>query len=519
MKRKIFIFILIFLVLIAGIIFSLSSSKRKEIADIDVNQSKKPVILLVVDSLMTEPLQKAIQQGKAPAFSYLIKNGKLYPDIVSSYPTMSVTIDSTLLTGTYADTHHIPGLIWFKEDENRIVSYGSGISEMWNNGITNVAIDSVVNLNEKHLNKEIQTIYEELYERNIQSASINGLLHRGNIEQQLSVPKAISTLQLLPDDLNVTGPTLLSLGALSQYSPKNNFQKFIWDRFGIDNKFSVNELKYLIDQEKLPSFTLVYLPDADATIHRKGPDDLKGIMKADNALEEIFNSYPSWEEAIEENIWMVLGDSSQSKIKDDKKTSLIDLNELLKDYTFWERKNVDGQLAIAINERMAYINLNDEQVDAQKVINTLKKDERIGFIAWKDDSTNYVVAPKSNEPFTFSPNGSYKDQYNQTWDIRGNREILDLTIKDETIYYKSYPDALARLNGALHSHNGRFILVDAKPHYEFIEKHSHDHADGGAHGSLHEIDSIVPLIVVGTSEKPKYNRIVDIKQWILQIMQ
>ncbi|SES42007.1 hypothetical protein [Psychrobacillus sp. OK032] len=71
--------------------------------------------------------------------------------------------------------------------------------------------------------------------------------------------------------------------------------------------------------------------------------------------------------------------------------------------------------------------------------------------------------------------------------------------------------------GALHSHEGRFIIVDAKPQYEFIEKHSHDHAGGGAHGSLHKIDSLVPLIITGTQEKPEYNRLVDFKEWILRL--
>ncbi len=281
MKRKILIIFLIIIVLCAGAVLAISIAPTKDIADKRINNSRKPVILIVIDSLMSEPLQKAIQEGKAPTFSFLINNGQLYPNIVSSYPTMSVTIDSTLLTGTYANSHHVPGLIWFNKDENRIVSYGSGGSEIWHNGIKNVAIDSVVNLNEKHLNKEIQTIYEELDDLNIESASINGLLHRGNNDHHLTVPKALSAIQLLPKDIEIEGPKLLSLGVLSQYSKNNNYHKFVWDRLGVNNTFTVNELKYLIEEDKLPTFTLAYLPDGDATMHKKGPNDLQGIIKAD----------------------------------------------------------------------------------------------------------------------------------------------------------------------------------------------------------------------------------------------
>lgn len=468
---------------------------------------------------MTEPLQKAIELGKAPAFSFLINNGRLYPEVVSAYPTMSVTIDSTILTGVYPNEHKVPGLIWYKEDENRIISYGSGFREIWNNGIKNVAFDSVIHLNQDHLSKEVQTIYEELAKHQLPSASINGLLYRGSISHQLNVPKFISIMNLLPNEIETTGPDFLSIGALSQYNPKNNDQKFIWNRMGVNDQFTVNELSYLIQNKQLPSFTLAYLPDADATVHKEGPDDLKGIKKADEALQEMLDQYSSWDEAIQEVTWIVLGDSGQSFVKKEKETALIDLNDLLKKYTFWDGKKKDGQLAIAVNERMAYIYINDEQIQLRHIVNRLKEEERIGFIAWEENQKNHVVSPKSNEVLTFTPNGSYVDGYGQSWDITGDTSILNLTINNEGyIEYDQYPDALARLNGALHSQEGRFIVVDAEPAFEFIEEHSHDHAGGGAHGSLHKVDSLVPLIITGTDQSPESLRLVDIKGWVLQLV-
>ena len=43
-----------------------------------------------------------------------------------------------------------------------MISYGSGIREIWNNGVGNVAMDSIIRLNQAHLSKEVQTIHEEL---------------------------------------------------------------------------------------------------------------------------------------------------------------------------------------------------------------------------------------------------------------------------------------------------------------------------------------------------------------------
>ncbi|MFP7202052.1 alkaline phosphatase family protein [Lysinibacillus halotolerans] len=520
MLRKI-LFTVVGIIVILGIfVLSLSMSKTKDIDDIEIQTNKKPVIFITVDSLMTESLQKAIDQGKAPALEFLIKNGTFYSDFVSSYPTMSVTIDSTILTGTYANEHRIPGLIWFNQKENRMISYGSGLAEIWNNGIRNVTKDSIIHLNNDHLNKEVLTIHEELDNRNLQSASINGLLFRGNERHLLNVPKMVTWLNLLPKNVEVVGPTLLSLGALSQLNPQNDRQKFLWDRMGVNNEFTVNELNYLIEQHKLPSFTLAYLPDADATLHRNGPDDLSAIEKADESLQKLLNNFSSWDKAIQEVTWIIMGDSAQSLVEKDKKKGLIDLNKLLNGYSFWDGDKRNGQIAIAINERMAYIYLNDDKLSIDEIVGKLKKDERIGFIAWKEADRNYVINPNQNDLLSFYPDGSFKDSYGQSWQLDGGLTVLDLNFDHEgTIQFNAYPDALARLHGALHSNPGRFIIVDAKPHYEFIEEHSHDHAGGGAHGSLHKIDSLVPMIIVGTNSKPESHRFVELKEWLVEIVE
>ncbi len=517
-KRKILIALVLLILVCGGLALAVSMTPTKKIPDVSVTVPQKPVVLIVVDSLMTEPLQRVMGEGKAPALSFLMENGEFYPEFISSYPTMSVTIDSTLLTGTYANEHKVPGLIWFKEDEKRIISYGSGIGEMWSNGIKNVAADSVIHLNETHLSKDVQTIHEELANAKLQSASINGLLYRGSMQHELHVPKLLSFARLLPKEIEVKGPMLLSLGALSQYNPENDRNKFSWKRMGINNDFTVNELTYIMKEQMLPSFTLAYLPDADASIHKNGPEDTKGIEQADQALQELLNQFPSWEEAIQDVTWVVLGDSGQSSVKEEKKKALIDLHDVLKGYTFWENGKKNAQLAVAVNERMAYIYLQDEQILFSEIVDILKKDERIGFIAWEEQQMNHVVNTKGKE-FTFSPNGSSTDEYGQSWQLSGDLSLLDIKEDEQGIIrYQAYPDALARLHGALHSQQGKVIIVDAEPSYEFIEKHSHDHAGGGAHGSLHRVDSVVPLIITGKAVQPPSHRLVDIKEWILDLV-
>ncbi|MFC7061678.1 alkaline phosphatase family protein [Halobacillus seohaensis] len=487
-----------------------------------INPNSKPVILLVIDSLMDEPLQKTIHDGKAPGLEFLMKNGHYEPQIVSSYPTMSVTIDSTLLSGTYPDKHKVPGLVWFNEGEKRLINYGSGKGEVVKLGLKQVLQDGLFNLNENHLSKNVETIYEQLSELQEDSASINGLLYRGNNNHTLNIPKLASAINLLPENPEVNGPTLLSMGILSKLNQENQKHDNIWQGMGFNDSFSANELQYLVKNRKLPSFTLSYFPDLDHQVHKNGLMDLKGIEKMDQQIQTVLNSYDSWEKAAQQAIWIVYGDSAQSTIKANRNEAIIDLTSLNKNYRvpeLGEPIKKGDEMILSVNERMAYINLLDENISYSEVASYLQKDSRIGFTAWKENGNNHVLAAESEEKLIFRPNGNFLDQYEQSWDISGNLNALDLSVNDQNeVKYGSYPDALARLYGALHSHQGRYIVVDAKPGFEFVGQRSPTHLGGAGHGSLHRKDSLSPLIIVGTDKRPKHNRVVDFKEWIFQLI-
>lgn len=505
------------LLILIGIYWWGLRTPTKDLHDVAIQPASKPVVLLVIDSLMEQPLQSVIREGKAPALEFLMKQGHYYPDIITSYPTMSVTIDSTLLTGQYADGHRLPGLIWYSKDENRLINYGTGKREIIKQGIRQTIKDGLTNLNQSHLNRDSFTIYEDLANAGLSSASINGLVYRGDTSHRLHIPK-LATVTKLIQPTETEGPPILSFGGLSKYNEQNNLSNKLWKSFGVNDSFTANELRYLIAEDKLPAFTLAYFPDMDKPIHQKGPSDLNSIAKTDKQIQTILNSFGTWEEAVQNVIWIVYGDSGQSPIQKERKTALIDLPSLFKSYRITDVQGTpDDDLAFAVNERMAYIYLMNDEIKLSNLIDRLKQDERIGFIAWKEVDQNYVLAPGNAGLLTFSPGGQFTDSFNQSWQIDGDPSILDITLAGNSMQYGKYPDAFARLHGSLHSHEGRFIVVDAKPGYEFIGKHSPIHLGGAGHGSLHQDDSVTPLLVVGTDRKPEYNRLVDFKNWILEL--
>ncbi|MBH0330834.1 phosphodiesterase [Brevibacillus brevis] len=484
------------------------------------NESQKPVLLIFIDSLMDKPLQEAIRQGRAPALGYLLANGRYYPQVVSSFPTMSVAIDSTLLTGTYANQHHVPGLSWFSNKEKRMIYYGYGPKEGLKIDQPQVLLDILHQLNLVQLNPHMKTIHEELAEKGKDSASINAILWRGKTPHTLQIPRLIDFGTRLPSELNVTGPKLMSYAAFAQLDPNQKREKRIWRKYGMNDEFSAQEAAYLIANKKLPPLTITYLPENDMEVHKKGPATIEGIEKADKALQNVLDAFGSWDKAIKEARWIVMGDSGQTPVLDDRKTATIDLRSLLTDYRIAKISQPvthTDQVVISPNERMAYIYALDSRIPLSDIVKRLQREPKLDIIARKEDQKIVVTAGKISRQFSYQPNGPYTDPYGQTWTFDGDPRLLDMTIKNNRITYGKYPDVLARLYGAMNSHEGRYVIATVQPGYELIGESSPTHIGGGAHGSLHEIDSLVPLLVTGTTTEPKTLRIVDLKDWLLRL--
>lgn len=523
MRRPLYITLIIFIVIIVIYMFShLLKPVHHSLEEKKINHPEKPIIFILIDSLMEEPLQKVIDEGKAPALRFFQENGYLQ-QVISSYPTMSVSIDSTILTGEYPDKHQIPGLVWFDVENKEMINYGSAKGETWKTGLRNVLENTFYHLNHTHLNKNIKTIHETLAEKGWQSASINSLIYRGPIETKLNLPYILRKMNFQSFNGKVQTPALFSYGRFSQYHSKNNVNTFPWRRFGFNDAFTALELIKWIEANQLPHFTFAYFAELDQPVHKKGVEQsLSAIEKVDNQLQNILNTFPSWEAALEKVIWMIMGDSGQSNVRNEKKEALIPLNDLFDAYQLFDvKKGVrkKDDLAIAYNERMAYIYPLHDQISTEQVIETLSKEKRIAFMAWKNkDSFISVTTPSKREQLKFAPGGPLKDLYKQTWKIKGDASILDLKITENHLSYGNYPDGLSRLYSALHSHRGDYIIVDAKPGFEFVGEGTPTHVGGASHGSLHKKDAMVPMIVLGTDIKPKHFRAVDLYDWFLQIL-
>ncbi len=526
---KLWRWVLIVIFLFAILIISMKGMTPKQneqdlyrIKALSENNQHKKIILLVVDSIMSKNIDIGIKKKELPTIQFLIENGQYYKNLITTFPTMSVTIDSTLLTGTSPGLHHVPGLVWYLQEENRIINYGSGMMETVKNGINQALKDSVINLNQKHLNPNIPTLFDELEKLNVTSGSINGLIYRGKTPHILTIPAWISGPSSLPNQIEVLGPSFFSYGALSNpLEKKQNFTDDITKKYGFNNDFAIQTAMYLIRKQQLPDFLYIYLPDMDQIVHKKGP--VINLKQLDKQLKKILDSNGTWEKALEKNIFIIIGDSGQTKVEPFRKKPIIALQELLKEYNISSTNKItkNADIVIAVNERMAYIYSLSNNVPLQDIANKLINNKKIDIIAWQNRDWINVLKGDGNEEFQYKFGEDYTDIYDNHWQLKGDINVLDIQINDKikkTITYGTYPNALDRIAAALHSHKGTFLIVTAKKGYEFSAGNSPIHYNGSAHGSLDDSDSLVPLIITGTEETPKHLRMEDIKLFILHLL-
>jgi predicted AlkP superfamily pyrophosphatase or phosphodiesterase len=85
----------------------------------------KKLVLAVIDALKPEMLERAVEQGQAPALEAIMKRGTYVSECVSTFPSVTPVAAAAIATGTGPADHHIPSMNWYHRGEQRYVEYGS----------------------------------------------------------------------------------------------------------------------------------------------------------------------------------------------------------------------------------------------------------------------------------------------------------------------------------------------------------------------------------------------------------
>lgn len=478
--------------------------------------------MLLVDSLMPNILEDAIRHKTVPALQFLKDRGRYWPNCVTVFPTMTASVDSSLLTGEYPDVHRVPGLIWYDPEEKTIVNYINGWKCLNKLGLSNCARDVLFNLNEKHLSKQVTTLFEELAYKGKTSASINAMIHRSFKKHRVRLPFLIDLATGFRLCGNISGPDVLTLGAMVETGMEQKIPCHLSGfrhLYGITDTYAVHIIRHLIHSHNQPDFMLAYLPDNDHKVHKKNPAHAEGaLIQVDRQIQEILNVFGSWDDALDQCVFIVISDHGQTRIGKSKEFN-IDLDRLLQPFRVLQLgENVrDHELVVANNERMAYIYpLKPDKL--HEVIRQLMTDSRLDIIAWKENQGVQVREGGSGRKLYFEHGGLFVDPYGSSWTVTGEYRVLDLRHHQDILEYGDYPDVLSRLYGALYSQNIPMIVITTRPRYELKSRYYPMHLNGGSHGSLHKYDSLIPLIVAGTDHPVKEPpRLVDLKNFVVEL--
>jgi predicted AlkP superfamily pyrophosphatase or phosphodiesterase len=84
----------------------------------------KRSILIVIDGLTPSLFENAVGDRSAPTLSRLAEAGE-YRRAITTFPSLTPVCLTSIATGAHPDVHHIPHLVWWYRQEQRIVEYGS----------------------------------------------------------------------------------------------------------------------------------------------------------------------------------------------------------------------------------------------------------------------------------------------------------------------------------------------------------------------------------------------------------
>jgi Type I phosphodiesterase / nucleotide pyrophosphatase len=460
----------------------------------------RKLVLIVVDGLAPDTLATAIASGAAPNLGMLVERGDL-GRAVSTFPSLTPVCLSTIATGAGPDRTRIPALQWYHRGEQRFVEYGSSFEATLVEGAKQSVDDAVVNLNHVHLSPKLRTLFEAVEDAGMIAASVNFPVWRGRVRHSFKYPMLARFARRTGFMDAAYGPSQFYFGEL-----------FATERtgappsLGVGGRNDANAAavgRWLVARDGF-DFLLFYLPETDSAGHRGG-DALRpaAVAGADSAIATLMSAAGGVEPFLERYAVVLCADHGQSPIDCDD-----DIRDAFADMRLFRARGrsapEDCDLAVAASNRAGHVYRLTSEIPLREIGERLLARTSVDVAAWREDE--HAVARHAGRELRFAPGGPLLDARGGTWTLEGDRATLGLEHSEGMLVSTSYPNALERLWQILGCVNAGDVVASAAPRYEFCDAGGASHLGGGSHGSLHAVDSLVPLAAVGVQDSPTLPR-------------
>jgi hypothetical protein len=471
----------------------------------------KKLVLVVIDALKPEMLERAIASGRAPALELIAKQGVYVNDCVAAFPSVTPVCAATITTGVYPDEHLIPSMNWYHREEERYVEYGSSFSATRQFGVVRSLTDTVYRMNAEHLNPETLTCFESLDDIDVRTAGTTYLIYRGRHPHEVSNETALA--RIVTSTLfrrTIDGP--LELFYADIYASRKTGCRGQLGMPGVRDQHTGCVGAYL-EEHDLYDFMLFSLPDNDAWSHKNGPhSQVTSIAAADRQIERLMHAAGGPDQFLSEHAVIVTSDHSQATVE-----ARIRLDTALEEFHVASpsaSRSVGAELALSPSQRSAMIyalELDRRQELVDRALAAVTDVDGVDLTMHMAGG-EAIVRSSSRGELRFAAGGELVDAREQLWSVEGDFDVLGATTDDGHFDAPDYPDALARIWSALHCATAGDILLSAAPGYEFVDWGGADHVGGGSHGSLHRSDSLGALLWCGTGPDSR-----DVRtQWSLR---
>ena len=476
----------------------------------------RKLCLIVVDSLCTDMLLRAVADDLAPNFGALLRRGTLIGDCVSSFPSVTPVACSEIATGDGPDRHHISGMNWYHRAERRYVEYGSSWEATRAFGLFRTLYDTVYNMNMAHLSHEVTTVFERLGDAGVRTACTPFLIYRGRRRHELGLEGLMRKVAVAADFRHaVWGPDELFYGEL--YASRKVPCKPTL-RPGTRDAYSACVARELIADDGY-DFLLFSLPDNDHHTHTHGVGAMRdSISHADHSFGELVDAAGGIDAFCDEHAVILMADHAQTDVGRE-----LPLGAALG--AGWqvlapnsERPEL-AQLAVSPTARAAGIYALAEGSRRDRilasVLDRLRELEGIDLIARLEHGNGArpeAVAERDGRELRFQPGSHESDPRGAGWSLDGDRSVLNLEHREGRLTSDDYPDGLNRLWSAINAPHAGDIVVSLSSGYECVDWGGTSHAGGGSHGALEAGDSLGPLLLCGLEPGVEETR----EQWTLR---
>jgi len=406
------------------------------------------LVLVMVDALKPAMLERAVAEGRAPAFAEILRRGTYYPDCVSVFPSVTPAAAGSITTGTMPDVHGVPSICWYHRGEKRYVDYGSSGEAVRTFGVLRALTDTVYNMNFDHLQRRTLTVFEQLDDMGVRTACTPFLIFRGRTRHELGVQGWLRRVAQAANFRHpVYGPSELFYGEL--YSSQAVDCRPTLARPGTRDPYSGCVGAY-VERHDLYDFMLFSLPDNDHHSHRFGPQaTVESIARADHHLAELAEPAGGIERFLDDHAVVLMSDHAQVAV-----SKRVHLAAALSDWQVLQPNDPDAdaaELAVAPGARSAMVYLTDpERFGArgmQRLLKQMRAIEGVEVLAWKEDGGACVWSAQGE--LRFRPGDTLRDRRGMGWDVEGELAALELETGDGIAVSRTYPDALRRVWSAL----------------------------------------------------------------------